>query len=106
MLYNLPDMLKAKMIKLIYCRLLYCVNDNKTAQEVLRATPDDFKILCVRLHERFPKNTDVEKDRLRQQFETIRMTGKDTLRDFDGRIVTFVTELRTTIQCGDFGRPD
>ena len=48
MLYNLLDLLKPKDTKFIYARRVCCVNDNKTAHEVLLATADDLIILYVR----------------------------------------------------------
>ena len=72
MLYNMLGMLRDKITKFLYSTLVYCVNENETAQEVLRATPQNFMLLYARLSERFQKNTDVKKKRLLQDFENLK----------------------------------
>ena len=73
------------------------MNENKTAQEVLRATLQDFMLLYVHLRERFQQNTDIEKEKHLQEFENLKL-GRDTLRDYYGRIDTLATVLRTIVK--------
>ena len=58
-LHSFLDMLRDKITKFVYSTLVYCVNENETAQKVLRATLQDFMLLCVYLSEQFQQNTDV-----------------------------------------------
>ena len=81
-IYNLFDMSRDKITKFLYSTLSYCVNENSMAQEIVRACPKDFRLLYVRLRERFQLNTDVEKDRLQTEFEEIRPQAKETLREY------------------------
>ena len=71
MLHNLLDVLQDKIAKNLCSTIVYRVNENATAHEVLRATPPDFMLLYVRLRERFQQNTDVKKERVLKEFESL-----------------------------------
>ena len=95
MLFNLLDMLRDKITEFSYSTLCYCVNENNLAQKIVRDRPKDFKLLYVRLRERFLRNMDVEKDKLQTEFNEIRPQAKETLREYYGRISTLATELQS-----------
>ena len=95
MLFNLLNILKNKITKGLYSTLTYCVHANDAAQEVVRATSEDYNILYARLNERFQKNSDVEKEKLQMEFEKLKPRSKETSRVYYGRIDTLATDLWT-----------
>ena len=78
--------------------LIYCVSENEAAQDVVRSTPEDFLILFFRLKEKFQRNSEVEKEKLIQEFHSIGMKAKETLREYYMRVQSVVTELGTVFE--------
>ena len=72
------DILKDKITKNLYSTLTYCVQYNVAAQEVGRATGEDYKILYARLKQKIQKNSEVENEKLQTEFEQLKPRSKET----------------------------
>ena len=73
------------------------MQDDDAAQEVVRETSEDYKILYARLREKFQKNSEVEKEKLQTEFEQLKPRSKGPPPEYYGRIDTLATELRTVV---------
>ena len=87
MLLNIQNMLIDKIRKFLLVTLAYYVNYNEITQEAVRPCPDNFVLLCISLRERFRQNTDVEKDRLRTDFEQLKLTQKKSPREITVKLI-------------------
>jgi len=96
MLWTLLEDIKAKTSGFLYAVITYSMQENVAAQEVIRAdTSRDFFILFKRLKERFQINTDIAKEKCVQNFYEMARKPTEPLREFWGRLMTMVCELRT-----------
>ena len=71
------------------------MQDTNAAQEVVRGTSEDYKILSARLQKRFLKNCEVKIDNLQTEFEQLKPRSKEISREYYSRIDTLATKLRT-----------
>jgi hypothetical protein len=96
MLCTLVEDIRAKISSLIFATVTYSMQENLAGQEVIRSdVSKDFYQLFQRLKERFQINSDIEKERLLQEFHSLARNKSESLRNFYGRTVGLVAELRS-----------
>ena len=98
-LYEMLDDLGNKTSGFIYTALNFCMTDNEDAQQVIRSdVGKHFFNLFKMLRARFEKNSQLEKERLMEEFKELGKKSTETLREFFARLMALVSELRTTFQ--------
>ena len=99
MLWTLLEDLRNKTSGFLYSLITYCMQDNTAARDVIRAdTSRDFYGLFRSLKNRFQINSEIEKEKLVQKFQMMVRGPKETPREFYGRMLVTVTELRTVFR--------
>ena len=79
--------------------ITYCMQDNSAARDIIRSdTSRDFYGLFRSLKNRFQINSEIEKEKLVQNFQSMVRGPKETPREFYGRMLVTVTELRTVFK--------
>ena len=96
MLYNLLEDIRVKISAFLFSVLTYCMQDSISGQDVIRADGSgNFAQLYKCLKDRFQVNTELAKEKLVEEFQSLVKKPQETLRDFWGRLKTIVSELRT-----------
>ena len=95
-LYNLLEDMRVKISAFLFSVLPYCMQDSISGQDVIRADGSgNFAQLYKNLKDRFQVNTELAKEKLVEEFQSLVKKPQETLRDFWGRLKMTVSELRT-----------